>query len=120
MANRDPPNAAVKDGTVRASVRRPTGPGWPRSRSSAGVVGQHRALQPGAGGAEVPGWNVVHARAHLQVADGQLDGGVVAVELVDLGDMAIEVGQEPEVAPVGPQTALTSHPPLRAACHQLG
>ena len=42
----------------------------------------------------------------LKVADGQLDGGVVTVELVDLGDIAIDVGEEPEVAPVGPQAAL--------------
>jgi len=40
---------------------------------------------------------VVHARAFLEVADGQLDGGVVAVEGVDLGDIAVEVGEEPEV-----------------------
>jgi len=32
--------------------------------------------------------------------------GVVAVEGVDLGDIAVEISEEPEVAPVGPKPAL--------------
>ncbi|HSH61287.1 MAG TPA: hypothetical protein VK988_16925 [Acidimicrobiales bacterium] len=44
--------------------------------------------------------------ALFEVADGELDGGVVAVEGVHLHGVAVEVGEEGEVAPVGPQAKL--------------
>ena len=44
--------------------------------------------------------------AFFQVADGELDGGVIAVELVDVDGGQFDVGDERVVAPVGPQSPL--------------
>ena len=48
------------------------------------VVGEDGGLQPGPVGVEVAGRDVVEAGAFFEVADGELDDGVVSVELVDL------------------------------------
>ncbi len=37
----------------------------------------------------------------------RLHGGVVTVEGVDDGDVAVEIGEEPEVPPVRPQPSLS-------------
>ena len=44
--------------------------------------------------------------AFFEVADGQFDAGVLTVEGVDLDRGAVQVGQEGEVPPVGPQAGL--------------
>ena len=44
--------------------------------------------------------------AFLQVADGELDCRVIAVELVDFDGGQFDVGDERVVAPVGPQSSL--------------
>ena len=71
----------------------------------------------------------------LQVADGELDRGVIAVELVDFDGGQFDVGDERVVAPVGPQSPLggvgeasaahdqsqlASVPPLPGHVHALG
>ena len=43
--------------------------------------------------------------AFFEVADGELDDGVLAVERVDVDGVAVEVGEERVVSPVGPQLA---------------
>ena len=53
-----------------------------------------------------PGGAVVETGAVFEVADGELDGGVVAVELVDLDGRRLDVGDEGVVPPVGPQLCL--------------
>ncbi len=72
------------------------------------VVSQHRALQPGAVGAEVARRHMLQAGALLQVADGELDHGVVAVEHIDLDGVADQIGEEGEMAPVRPQRSLAA------------
>jgi len=47
------------------------------------------------------------AGAFFQVADGELDDGVTAMELVDLDRSPSEVGEECVVSPVGPQLQLS-------------
>jgi len=81
------------------------------------VVGEHRALQPGAVGAEVAGGDVFHPGSFFQVADGPLNDGVLAVEGVDGDDVVAQVGEEPEVAPVGPQLGLVAVGEPGAAHH---
>ncbi len=44
--------------------------------------------------------------AFFEVADRELDNGVSTMELVDIDSGAVEIGEEPEVAPVGPQPPL--------------
>jgi hypothetical protein len=44
--------------------------------------------------------------AVFEIADGELDGGVVAAELVDGDGSQLDVGDEGVVAPVGPQLCL--------------
>jgi hypothetical protein len=51
---------------------------------------------------------VLEAGPLLQVADGQLDGGVGPVEGVDLDGRPVQVGQEGEVTPLRPQRGLAS------------
>jgi hypothetical protein len=51
---------------------------------------------------------VFESRTFVDVVDGELDDGVFAVEGIDVGSRALEVGEEPEVAPVGPQRRLGS------------
>ena len=48
------------------------------------VVGEDRALQPCRVGVEVPGRDVFESGAFFEVADRELDDGVLAVEPVDL------------------------------------
>ena len=66
------------------------------------VVGEHGAAQPGCIGEEVPEGAVLEAGALFDVADGEFDGGVVAVELVERDDSALDVGDERVVTPLGP------------------
>ena len=75
------------------------------------VVGQSGTDQPGGIGAEVARRDVLHARPLLQILDGQLHGGVGAVEGVDLCGGASLIGQESEVAPLGPECCLASDQP---------
>ena len=55
---------------------------------------------------EVPGWDVLESGTVFEVADREFDDGVLTMELVDIDGGAVEVGEEPEVAPVGPQLQL--------------
>jgi hypothetical protein len=57
-------------------------------------------------GQEHPGGAVAQSGALLEVADGQLDGGVAAVVGVQFDGGAGPVGDERVVAPVGPQGRL--------------
>ena len=49
---------------------------------------------------------MLESGAGLEVLDGQLDGGVLAMEPVDVDDVTVEVGEERVVTPVGPQFLL--------------
>ena len=55
---------------------------------------------------KLPGGAVLQPGAFFEVADGELDAGVGPVEGVDVDGGAVEVGEEAEVAPVGPQPGL--------------
>ena len=68
---------------VRATVSASTGSPMV-ARPADEVVGQHGALQPGGVGGEVAGGAVFEPGAFFEVADGQLDAGVLTVEGVDL------------------------------------
>ena len=70
------------------------------------VVGEHGAAEPGGVGEEPARGAVLEPGAVFEVADGELDGGVVAVELVDVDGRQVEVGDEGVVTPVGPQLRL--------------
>ena len=70
------------------------------------VVGQHGAAEPGGVGEEPARWAVLEAGAFFEVADGQLDGGVVTVELVGGDGAELDVGDERVVPPVGPKSQL--------------
>ena len=70
------------------------------------VVGEHGALQPGRVGVEVAGGDMVESGAFFEVADGELDDGVVTVEPVDVDGVTVEIGEEGVVPPVGPQPLL--------------
>ena len=70
------------------------------------VVGEHGAGEPGGVGEEPARGAVLEPGAFFEVADGELDGGVVAVELVDGDGGRVEVGDEGVVSPVGPQLGL--------------
>ena len=95
--------------TVRATVSRSMGPGSADGGSPADeVVGQHGALQPGGVGRKVARRAVLQPSSFFEVADGEFDAGVGPVEGVDLGGVAVEVGQEREVTPVGPQPSLAA------------
>ena len=67
------------------------------------VVGEHSTLQPGRVGVEVSRRDVLETGAFFQVTDRELDHSVLAVELVDLDNITVDVGEEPMVSPVGPQ-----------------
>jgi len=54
---------------------------------------------------------VVHPGTFFQVLDGELYTGVVAVEGVELDGGAVQVGEEAEVPPVGPELLLGSDEP---------
>ena len=58
------------------------------------VVGEDCALQPGRVGVEVAGGDVVESGAFFEVADGELDDGVLAVERIDGDGVVVEVGDE--------------------------
>jgi len=75
------------------------------------VVGQDGAAHPRRVGREVTRGAVLHARPFLPVVDAQLDDGVGAVEGVEFDGRALEVGQEGEVPPVGPQGRLRTAEP---------
>lgn len=86
------------------------------------VVSEDGALQPNAVGVEVAGRDVLESAALFEVADREFDNGVLTVELVEFDGGAVEVGEEPEVAPVRPQfqlvfvgQACASHD--QPACH---
>ena len=76
--------------------------------------------QPSQGGVgeEPPRGAVLHPGTLLEVADGELHGGVVAVELVDLASRELHVGDERVVAPVGPQPQLGRVGEAAAAHHE--
>ncbi|MEO5678576.1 MAG: hypothetical protein ABIS47_02805 [Acidimicrobiales bacterium] len=74
-------------------------------------MGEDGARQPVAVGVELPGVElpgraVLHAGASFQGADGQVDGGVITVELVHGHDGQVDAGVEIVVTPVGPQGSL--------------
>ena len=85
------------------------GGGWragERSGPVADVVGEHCACEPCAVRAVVPGGDVFESRAFFEIADGELDAGVAAVEPVRGGGVVFGVGDECVVSPVGPQPLL--------------
>ena len=55
-----------------------------------------------------PDGHVFHPSPFLEVADVELHSGVLTVEGVDGDGVAVEVGEEREVAPVGPQLELAA------------
>ena len=70
------------------------------------VVSEHGTAHPRRVGREVTRRTVLHARSLLPVVDAQLDDGVASVEGVELDRVGLEVTQEGEVPPVGPQARL--------------
>ena len=66
----------------------------------------------------LPDGQCVEAGAVFEVADRELDRCVVAVELVDLNDGQVEVGDERVVTPVGPQLCLDRIDEAGAAHHE--
>src|SRR4051794_41008163 len=70
------------------------------------VVSEHCALQPGRVGVEPARGDVVEASAGFEVADGELDGGVLTMEPVPFDDVPVEVGDEGVVPPVRPELLL--------------
>lgn len=76
-------------------------------RPAGQVAGEHGASQPGGVGEEAPGRTVQHPCAFFEIADGELDSGMVALELVCGDDVGVEVGHERVVAPVWPQGLLS-------------
>src|SRR3984957_17294665 len=86
-----------------ASLLRGRGGGRVDGGGPAGeVVGEPGGPQPRAVGEEGAGGDVFEPGSFFQVADGEFDDGVVAVEGVGGHDVAVEVGQEGEVTPAGP------------------
>ena len=57
---------------------------------------------------EPAGRDVFEPGAVFEVADGELDGGVLTMEPIDFDDVAVEIGEERVVPPVGPQLLLGS------------
>ena len=93
--------------TVRATVSSFDWSGFAEDDGPADeVVGEHGAVQPRPVGGEVARRDVFETGAFFEVADGELDHGVLAVEGVDGDGVAGQVGEEPEVPPVGPQGGL--------------
>jgi hypothetical protein len=88
--------AGGADGGVRQSEQ---------LRPSEHVVGQGGEDGPGAVGVEVAGGEV-RKRLVLEVGDELLDDGVLAVLGLNERDVVGAVGDEGEVAPVGPQPGL--------------
>ena len=82
------------------------------------VVGEDGAGEPGCIGEEVARGAVLEARSFFEVADGELDAGVVAVEDVGLDVFENEVGDEGVVTPLGPQGRLVRIGQSRAAHDQ--
>jgi hypothetical protein len=62
----------------------------------------------------VAGRNVLHPCTFFQVADGELDAGVVPVELIEADGVPIQVGEEGEVPPVRPEPLLRADEPSAA------
>ena len=74
---------------------------------------------------KLPGGDVVEPGPFFEVADGEFDDGVVAVEPVDVDGVAVDVGEEGVVTPVGPQTLLggagqpgATHDRVGASCRR--
>lgn len=85
------------------------------------VVGQGGAQEPGAVGAEVPGWAVLQAGAVFEVADREFDDGVVAVPGIDghgVGLLQRGVGEEGVVDPGFEQDPLVAAVVTSAAHHE--
>ena len=61
---------------------------------------------------------MLESRAFFDVADGELDDGVAAVELVRGGGVVFGVGVECVVSPVGPQSSLCALGEAGAAHHE--
>ena len=70
------------------------------------VVGEYRAREPRRVSEELPGRAVGEPSAVFEIADRELDGGMVAVELIDLNDGKVKAGDERVVTPLGPQLRL--------------
>ena len=89
-----------------AGASGPVGDGWLAGEGShplAEVVGEHGAGEPGGVGCVVSRRDVFETGALLEVADSELDDGVLTMELIGFdGVEIISVGDEGVVAPVGP------------------
>ena len=55
------------------------------------VVGQHCAGEPSGVGSVVPRWDVFEAGAFFEVADGEFDDGVLAMELVGFDRLEVHI-----------------------------
>src|SRR5208283_468856 len=70
------------------------------------VVGEDGAGEPGRVGEEVARGAVFQPRPLLEVADGELDAGMGAVESIGFDGVEGDVGDESVVTPLGPQGRL--------------
>ena len=82
------------------------------------VVGEDGAGEPGCVGEEVARGAVLEPHPLFEVADGELDAGMGAVEDVGLDGVENDVGDEGVVTPLGPQGRLVRIGQSRAAHDQ--
>src|SRR4051794_1335663 len=115
LTNRQPLTLTRPANVLEHHHPRPLRHGHPRSKSTS-----RDPRTPHAGAKTdaryTPKWGQIrrsHSRravlepgAFFEVADGELDGGVIAVELVNGDGGPFDVGDEGVVAPVGPQPSL--------------
>ena len=66
------------------------------------IVGEHRASKPRRVGEELARRAVLEPGTFFQVADGELDAGVVTVKRIRLNSLEIHVRDEAVVTPVRP------------------
>src|SRR5205823_3739090 len=93
----DPSADGTGDGELLGRVH-VTEPGGPADQ----VVGEHGATKPGGVGEEPARRAVIEPGAFFEIADGELDGGVIAVELINGDGGQFDSGDERMVPPVGP------------------
>jgi len=74
-------------------------------------MGQGGTDEPGGVGVEASGRYVLESGRFFEVPDGELNVGMAAAEGVDIDRVTVEIGQEGEVAPLGPQGGLASDEP---------
>ena len=87
--------------TVRATVKCSAGVSLAQHGGPADeVMGERGAEEPGGVGEEVSRGHVLESRTFFEVPDGEFDPGMFTVEGVDVDGVALEVGQEGEVAPL--------------------